>query len=282
MNYQNKYNKYLEKYNKLKGGFVINEGEDNELYIPPEVIHENIFSTITSVKDALRYSRISQAARDAVRTYPWNFYDDPIPNFMTIRRFFELFPNAIGLNIANRYYEIDDDFIYIPKDEDGNCKLKYLNMQSCYRITDAAFVDLKGIHTLNMQSCYEITDAAFVHLKGIHTLNMQSCHQITDAVFVHLEGIHTLFLGNCRQITDAAFVHLKGIHTLYIDHCYEITDAAFVHLKGIHTLYIHEIKNLTKNAFINLIGIKKLVCDDEYYVYKYNLLNNTPVEKWVK
>ena len=75
MNYQNKYNKYLEKYNKLKGGFVINQGDDDEVNIPTEVIHENIFSKY-SIKDAIKYSRISQAARDDVRTHRWNFYDN--------------------------------------------------------------------------------------------------------------------------------------------------------------------------------------------------------------
>jgi hypothetical protein len=53
-----------------------------------------------------------------------------------------------------------------------------------------------------MRCCSQITDAAFVHLKGIHTLNMDCCDQITDVALVHLKGIHTLdmdYLGN--QIT---------------------------------------------------------------------------------
>jgi len=44
-------------------------------------------------------------------------------------------------------------------------------------ITDAAFANLRGIHTLDMGYCiqYTITDAAFKHLLGIHTLNVSGC-----------------------------------------------------------------------------------------------------------
>jgi hypothetical protein len=48
-----------------------------------------------------------------------------------------------------------------------------------------------------------ITDAAFVHLRGIHTLDMSECNQvgITDAIFTHLRGIHHLNMKLCSQRT---------------------------------------------------------------------------------
>jgi hypothetical protein len=41
-------------------------------------------------------------------------------------------------------------------------------------ITDAAFRNLRGIHTLDMSGCNQprITDAAFANLQGINSLNM--------------------------------------------------------------------------------------------------------------
>ena len=54
-------------------------------------------------------------------------------------------------------------------------------MKFCYRVTDAAFVHLRGI---------------FAPLRGIQALNMCACQQLTDAAFVHLRGIHTLYMAN--------------------------------------------------------------------------------------
>ena len=68
-------------------------------------------------------------------------------------------------------------------------------------IVDADFVHIRGdarvrLHTVNMSFCRSLTDAAFVHLRGIHTLDMRYCRQvtITDAAFVHMRGIHTLYV----------------------------------------------------------------------------------------
>ncbi len=52
-----------------------------------------------------------------------------------------------------------------------------------------------------------ITDAAFVHLRGIHTLEVMFCKQltITGATFAHLGGISVLNMFECRgaQVTVA-------------------------------------------------------------------------------
>jgi len=54
-----------------------------------------------------------------------------------------------------------------------------LNLNRNDNITDKAFKNLKGIHTLDMSNCDQdtITDKAFEHLKGIHTLNVRWCNQ---------------------------------------------------------------------------------------------------------
>ena len=145
------------------------------------------------------------------------------------------FPDAREVNISYR----NDLCAY-----SWRCACAAAYCGKCHRIIDAAFVHLRGIHTLHMGYCSQttITDAAFVHLRGIHTLDMWNCDQktITDAAFVHLRGIHTLCIFGCNQatITDSAFIHLRGIHTLVVCGCNQITitPAALIHLRGIHTL----------------------------------------------
>ena len=82
---------------------------------------------------------------------------------------------------------------------------------------------LRGIQLLNMSQCPQLTDAAFVHLRGIHTLYMWYSLQpaISDAAFVHLRGIHTLVIWGCDQatITGATFAHLQGIQALGMFDC---------------------------------------------------------------
>ena len=62
-----------------------------------------------------------------------------------------------------------------------------------------------------MSECTQITDAAFVYLRGIHTLNMTGCKQatITDAAFVHLRGIHTLEIYGCSYLARKAAASLS-------------------------------------------------------------------------
>ena len=82
-----------------------------------------------------------------------------------------------------------------------------------------------------------VTDAAFVHLRGIHTLGINRCDQltITDAAFAHLQGIYILGINRCNQVmnTDAAFVQLRGIQELYMRGCNQatISGAALVSLR---------------------------------------------------
>jgi hypothetical protein len=50
-----------------------------------------------------------------------------------------------------------------------------------------------------------ITDAAFVHLRGIHTLVMDYCSQatITGATFSSLQGISMLAVRGCSDVAIA-------------------------------------------------------------------------------
>ena len=117
---------------------------------------------------------------------------------------------------------------------------KAANISRRRDLEDAAFVHLKGSHTLDISHCLHLTDAAVVHLKGIHTLNAHCCN-FTDAMVVHLKGIHTLHISSW-VITTASIVHLKGIHTLFTNAWDlspdRISAKDFAHLKGIHTLGI--------------------------------------------
>ena len=86
----------------------------------------------------------------------------------------------------------------------------FADMHRNTTVTDADFVQLRGIHTLDMSYCTGITDAGMVHLRGIHTLNMCYCTGITDAGMEHLRGIHKLLMYYCPQISAAALVQLEG------------------------------------------------------------------------
>ena len=175
-------------------------------------------------------------ARAAVAAMPWD--DASTPIFGRLAAWRACFPAA---RAAKHHYLTswrDADFVHLRG-------IRTLHMNGQILITDAALVNLPGIHTLNMSYCGKsITDAAFVNLRGIHTLDMSYCSQpsITDATFDNLRGIHTLNMSMCTQpsISDAAFVHLRGIHTLNMSNCRQrsISDAAFVHLRSIHSLSV--------------------------------------------
>ena len=200
--------------------------------------------------------------REAVMDFPWMDFVTYLGGDLKVWR--EAFPAARAVNVSDRRDLVDSDFVHIRGD--ARARLHTVNMMSCSGVTDAAFVHLRGIHTLNMSRCNQATimDAAFVHLRGIQSLNMFCCNQatITDAAFVHLRGIQVLDMAYCRQITDAAFVHLRGIKTLNMWGCKQatITDAAFVHLRGIQDLnmpYCNHV-TITDAALEHLGGIQTL------------------------
>ncbi len=226
-------------------------------------IGEGIFSFMTMI-DSNNLRPVCVEFRQAIKDFPWMDEDSHIKG--SVKAWRAAFPVARAVNISERQDIVDADFVHIRGD--ARVRLHTLDMRGCKMVTDAAFVHLRGIHTLYMEECNQvtITDAAFVNLRGIHTLGMGGCNQatITDAAFVHLRGIHELYMSGCNQavITDAAFAHLRGIHTLWMCGCNQatITNAAFVHLRGIHTLDIQICyqATITDAAFVHLRGIHTL------------------------
>ena len=320
MEYKQKYLKYKEKYLALKQDIFTQSGGIKEKYLALKQggkikkeyldlkggtdlskLNEDTLSKIFEFltwKEIVRLGSTSKENLEVIRRYKFDFYDQ---RAMRVSIFQNFFPCAIGLNLSlvededcreftegftSRPFALEDR-IFVPSVVRGQGikRLKIvigditdaafinfrgihtLNINMCERVTGAGFVHLSGIHTLDMSDCLEITDAAFVYLRGIHTLNMSGCVQVTDAAFVNLRGIHTLNMSDCRQVTDAAFVNLKGIHTLNMSsERSRITDAAFVNLKGIYTLNMSRCSRITDAAFVHLRGIYNLRmnrCDNE-------------------
>ena len=222
-----------------------------------------------TMKESNALRSVCKEFREAVMDFPWMDAKSVIKG--SLRAWRAAFPAARAVNLSmysswdgrgRRKPIVDSDFVHIRGD--ARARLHTLNMSESKGVTDAAFVDLRGIQTLNMRWCNQatITDAAFVHLRGIQTLDMSYCSQatITDAAFVHMRGIQTLNMSLCTQITDAAFSHLRGIQTLNMNSCWRITDAAFVHLRGIKSLNMSWCNQatITDAAFAHLRGIQTL------------------------
>jgi hypothetical protein len=197
---------------------------------------------------------------EAVKEFPWMDPKTRIKGSVKVWR--KIFPYARAVNVSERNDIVDADFVHIRGD--ARVRLHTVDMRCCNRVTDAAFVHLRGIHTLSMRFCNKVTDAAFVNLRGIHSLYMSYCDQltITDAAFVHLRGIQILFMVCCTQttITDAAFVNLRGIHTLYIGGCTQatITAAALVQLRGVRVLNTARCSPAIKAAAAAILALPAL------------------------
>ena len=235
----------------------------DDMLAPPATLLSAVAPALLSFFDTRSVLPLRAActeARAAVAAVPWEDMDEPIYRLDSWRA---CFPAACAAKISDRPAIGDAAFVHLRG-------IHTLDMGNCCNlsITDAAFVHLRGIHTLKMSGCFQrsITDAAFEHLRGIHTLDMSRCNQesITSAAFTHLRGIHTLNMSGCfqRSITDAAFEHLRGIHTLDMSYCDQqsITDAAFAHLRGIHTLNMSICRqpSITNAAFAHLRGVHTL------------------------
>ena len=206
-----------------------------EVLAIPYLSERSVMSFLTQ-EEALPLRAASRACRDAVAEHAWSDFEEHEPwsrgssrimgSLASWRR---CFPRATAVNVYGRRDLTDADFV----DLRG---IRKLDMRYCKLVTDAGLAHLSGIHTLNMNCCTLVTDAGLAHLRGIHTLDMVGCSLITDAGFTHLRGIRTLDISNCPLITDAGLAHLSGIHTLYMSDCALVTDAGFAHLAGIRQL----------------------------------------------
>jgi len=258
----------------ISSNSVINmvPSRDRNLFdmVPFEVDCENTWKFKTWQELVEICNRNPKYAED-IRNCQFDFYHQEPMTFAIFSRYF---PCAIGLNLSDDRALVDADFReftagFTSPEFINGMRLPIvtrakgiirLNIGRCIQITDAAFVYLRGIHTLYMSHCSQvgITNAAFVNLRGIHTLYMNFCKQITDAAFDNLRGIHTLGMAMCNQITDAAFVNLRGIYRLDIMACYQITNIGFIHLKGIRDLDISTCWQVTDAEFVHLRGIHLL------------------------
>ena len=226
-------------------------------------IGEGIFGFLNMI-DSNKVRVQCRECHQAVKDFPWMDSKSKIKG--SVKAWRAAFPVARAVNVSKRNDIVDEDFVHIRGD--ARVRLHTVYIEGCKRVTDAAFIRLRGIHRLDMDNCNQetITDAAFIHLRGIHTLFMVGCNQatVTDAAFVHLRGIRLLFMNGCNQetVTDAAFINLRGIHMLFMGGCNQatITDAAFEYLRGIHTLFMGGCnqETITDGAFIHLRGIQML------------------------
>ncbi len=99
----------------------------------------------------------------------------------------------------------------------GLTTLKWLDLNRCYRITDAGLAHLKGLTKLEklyLIGCTRITDAGLVHLKGLTTLKVLDLSRtnITDDGLAHLKGLtnlEKLDLFYCDKITAAGVQSLQ-------------------------------------------------------------------------
>ena len=209
-------------------------------------------------EEALSLRAASRACCEAVAEHAWSDYEhDPyaqtrsshIKGSLALWR--RCFPRATAANVSGRRDLTDADFV----DLRG---IRKLNMRFCKLVTDAGLEYLSGIHTLYMSHCALVTDAGLAHLSGIHTLNMGYCKLITDAGLAHLGGIHTLYMYYCTLVTDAGLAHLSGVHTLDMRDCALVTDVGLAHLSGIHTLDISYCPLVSDAGLVHLAGIRDL------------------------
>jgi hypothetical protein len=142
-----------------------------------------IFTTFNYLgyNEAHILKNISSKYKDLVKLHRWNdLKTDLKTDIKNIKKWRENFPNAIGVSIDHKVKLKDKDFKYF-------IGIKHLKINSQKNITDRAFKNLEGIHSLDMSWCNQkkITDRAFKNLRGIHTLIMNKCYQttITDRAF---------------------------------------------------------------------------------------------------
>jgi hypothetical protein len=66
-----------------------------------------------------------------------------------------------------------------------------------------------------LRCTWRITDATFAHLRGIHKLNMSRCEQagITAAAFVHLCGIRVLYMSASDKYARRA--RARRLHVVF-------------------------------------------------------------------
>jgi hypothetical protein len=133
-----------------------------------------IFSFLT-MKDSNKVRVQCRECRQAVMDFPWMDANSNIRGNMKAWR--AAFPVARAVNVSERQDIVDADFVHIRGD--ARVRLHTVRMIFCHNVTDAAFVHLRGIHTLDMIMCTQETNTplAIAHLVGIVKLDHFRCHR---------------------------------------------------------------------------------------------------------
>ena len=147
--------------NDKRDAILLSKPNEGKLIIQ-DVLYE-IFKNL-SIKELLKVYLTGNADFiNVLENYTFDFYDEPIPKKMSIKQFRNIFKSTKGLNISGRQDITDKDFEFIRPIPSIKIAGFRLNMNYCKQITDAAFIHLKGIHTLNLRECNQIAiDSCFV------------------------------------------------------------------------------------------------------------------------
>lgn len=140
----------------------------------------------------------------------------------------------------------------------NQCKLKYLNLDCCAKITDFGldglpeqtgtgnfllFVPytinrLTELRYLNLGGCYQLTDKCFINacnLPQLKEINLSRCHNITEAglklLFKRSPLLDIIDLSECHNVKDSTVQllseHLRRLETLKLNGCTQITEEIF-------------------------------------------------------
>ena len=120
-------------------------------------IGEGIFGFL-NMKDSNKVCVQCVECCKAVKDFPW--MDTMTRIRCSVKAWGAAFPCARAVNVLWRQDMVDSDFVHIRGD--ARVRLHTVIISRCSRVTDAAFVHLRGIHTLNMKFCSRFTDASFV------------------------------------------------------------------------------------------------------------------------
>jgi hypothetical protein len=133
-----------------------------------ELFRGSLLLQFFDTNDALILRLVCRRMRLIVSIYPWTDAETLIRGNLTLWR--QCFPHAIAANVSGRKDLVDHDFVLFRD-------IKQLRMNNCgeCKVTDAAFVNLCGIHTLEMNGCPQFTNAALLHVNNVHTLSINEC-----------------------------------------------------------------------------------------------------------
>lgn len=202
----------------------------------------------------------------------------------TLKFIVKYFPNLESLNIS--YTNLTDEGIAVLTS--GLKKLKDLNLESCWQITDTGVallsrfenlkkLNLSGSTTWGKESL--ITDKSLfmiaTFLPQLESLILTHCQKISDKGIAYLSSLKQLKILNlwdCTHITDESLntikTSLKTLESLNLGLCNNITDqglAGIEELKELKKLTLDRcsqltdeaLRYLTRNTQLNYLDVKR-------------------------